>query len=218
LLTVGSIMQYARDGDRVWGSGVNGKVPVGLHTFDTVDVRAVRGPLTAEFLRARGIPVPDVYGDPALLLPAVHPHLTAWAADKRYDVTVVPNMRDAAALSDDPRVVSPTAPLEHVLERIARSRMVVGSSLHGLVVAEALGIPARAVASRAEHPWKYEDYYLGTGRRGFTPAAGVDEAIAMGGEVPLAWDPLPLARAFPWDLWGRDVTVDAWFVAIDDRS
>src|ERR1700743_3534606 len=31
LLAVGSILHFARDGDTIWGSGVNGKVQVGEH-------------------------------------------------------------------------------------------------------------------------------------------------------------------------------------------
>ncbi len=38
------------------------------HTYKTLDVRSVRGPLTAKFLSKRGIFVPEIYGDPGLLI------------------------------------------------------------------------------------------------------------------------------------------------------
>src|SRR5690606_38430075 len=71
LLAIGSILHFAQTGDNVWGSGWNGKIPEKEFTAKDLKVHAVRGPLTAEFLRKRGIVVPDVYGDPALLLPYI---------------------------------------------------------------------------------------------------------------------------------------------------
>ncbi|GAB2464174.1 polysaccharide pyruvyl transferase family protein [Xylanimonas ulmi] len=201
LLAVGSILHLARDGDTVWGSGVNGKIPLDEVRARSLDVRAVRGPRTREALARLGVQAPAVYGDPALLLATLDPRLRAWAADPVHDVTLVPNVHDLPAHRGHPALVSPTAPLDTVLERVARSRLVVGSSLHGLVVAESLGIPARAVVAGHEDPLKYDDYYRGTGRDGFHPAASVAEAVRLGGEPAPRWDPGPLLAAFPEDLW-----------------
>jgi pyruvyltransferase len=79
----------------------------------------------------------------------------------------------------------------------------VGSSLHAIVVAESLGIPARVIASRAEHPFKYEDYYRGTGRRGVEAAQSMKEAVAMGGRDLPHFDADGLIAAFPVDLWAE---------------
>jgi pyruvyltransferase len=89
------------------------------------------------------------------------------------------------------------------LQRIAASRFVVGSSLHGIVIAESLGIPARVIASAAEHPFKYEDYYLGTGRHDVEAAGSVREAVAMGGRDLPEFDAGSLIAAFPADLWAQ---------------
>lgn len=202
LLSVGSIIQLGRTGDTVWGSGVNGKTADWEYTFDDLDVRAVRGPLTRDFLADRGIDSPPVFGDPALLLPELHPNLREWSSRKRHAVTVVPNLRDSRAmLRGSGRGIRPTAPVDAVLRRIAESELVVGSSLHGIIVAESLGIPARLVRSDHESPFKYEDYYRGTGRQAFAAASTVREAIAAGGEPPIEWDAAPLIAAFPIDLW-----------------
>jgi pyruvyltransferase len=216
LLTVGSVMHFAHDGDTVWGTGVNGKMAPEQHDFESLDVRAVRGPVTREFLEQRGIRAPAIYGDPALLLADLDPRLREWAAVKEFDVAIVPNMHDfpsvLAELTDEGRadsVVDPRSPVDTVLERIARSRLVVGSSLHGIVIAESLGIPARLVAPSAaaafgESPFKYDDYYAGTGRAGaYRPAADVAEALELGGDAPPDWDLRSLLDAFPWDLWSR---------------
>lgn len=201
LLSVGSVLHFARDGDVIWGTGVNGKVDSSKHQFTRLDVRAVRGPLTRDFLISRSIKVPPIYGDPALLLPETVPELHGWVGEPTRDVTVVPNFHDYPEWCDLGVVLDPRRPLRKCLEAIARSRLVVGSSLHAIVVAESLGIPARTVRSQVEHETKYADYYLGTGRPDFTIAASVEEAISLGGEQPPQWSPEPLRESFPYDLW-----------------
>jgi pyruvyltransferase len=201
LLSVGSVLHFAQPGAVVWGSGVNGKIPAERHRTADLDVRAVRGPLTRRFLADRGVEVPAVYGDPALLLPILLPDLRRSRPTRT--LTVIPNLNDAATAAPVDGFVSPRGRLRGVLEAIASSELVVGSSLHAVIVAEALGIPARLVRSEAESDFKYADYYAGTGRPGFEAAASVQEAIAMGGEPPISWDPQPLLDAFPADLWWR---------------
>jgi pyruvyltransferase len=42
LFSIGSVLHNAQDGDVVWGAGINGKMPLDLYAFDSLDVRAVR--------------------------------------------------------------------------------------------------------------------------------------------------------------------------------
>lgn len=204
LLSVGSILQYAQNGDVVWGSGINGKVEPPWATLDVLDIRAVRGPLTRRRLLEHGFSVPKVYGDPALLLPELFPELVDWAGEpKRHPFTIVPNLHDLAALTGRSNVLSPRAPVWRVLERIARSELVVGSSLHGIIVAEALGVPARLVAPARENLFKYRDYFESTGRDVVPLVSTVDAALAIGGAVGPVWDPAPLWNAFPSELWPK---------------
>lgn len=202
IFTVGSVLSFASDGDVIWGSGLNGKIPSSDHKFSTLDVRAVRGPRTQEFLRRRGIDCPDVFGDPALLLPLAMPDLVARSQHKTFKIALVPNLNDWRTLRRHPNAVRPTADLASTAQRIAASELVVASSLHAIVVAEALGIPARWLRSPHEPPLKYLDYFEGTGRTGAACFESV--ADAMRGNVtqaPLDWDPEPLIAAFPKDLW-----------------
>jgi pyruvyltransferase len=204
LFSVGSVLHFAQDDDVIWGTGANGKMPVDMYAFRSLDVRAVRGPLTRDFLRGRGIECPSTFGDPALLLARLAPELFGAVARDQHRITVVPNFNDFAAFAAfaaGPDVLDPRAPLDSCLRRIAGSRFVVGSSLHGIVIAESLGIPARVISSGAEHPFKYEDYYLGTGRIGVEAAGSVEEAIAMGGRNLPEFDADRLLAAFPVDLW-----------------
>jgi pyruvyltransferase len=203
LFSVGSVLHFAHDDDVVWGSGVNGKMPTESYLFHRLDVRAVRGPLTRDFLQSRGIVVPVTFGDPALLLPRLAPELFAAVRRDEHAVTVVPNFNDFPAYLAEPDVLDPRAPLDACLRRIAGSRLVVGSSLHGIVVAESLGIPARVIASEVEHPFKYLDYYRGTGRHDVEAAGSVQEAVAMGGRELPEFDAEGLIAAFPVDLWAE---------------
>lgn len=200
LLAIGSILHFASDGDVVWGSGVNGKVPASSFSAQRLDVRSVRGPRTEEFLRRRGHGVPHVFGDPALLVSHLFGDRFRPSGTRPY--VFVPNFHDLALVRDEPHVVSPLAGWNVVVEKILEARLVLASSLHGLIVAESFGIPARYVRlSEIENLFKYEDYYFGTGRSQFAYARSIAEGREMGGMPAFTFDPQPLLTAFPWDLW-----------------
>lgn len=202
LLAIGSILHFARDGDVVWGSGVNGKIEPEAHRFASLDVRAVRGPRTAAFLRARGIRVPDVFGDPALLVPSLFPGRFERAI--REECVVVPNLHDLGRLSREARVVSPLLGWNEVVRRVAGARRVVASSLHGIVLADAFGVPVNYLrVSESEGLFKYEDHVLGTGRDRLPVARSVEEALASDPMPPARFDVGALRRAFPFELWNQ---------------
>lgn len=203
LLSVGSILHFARDGDVVWGSGVNGRIPPEEYPTVRLDVRAVRGPLTARFLRERGTAVPPVFGDPALLVPRLVPELAPGPAATRDDYVIVPNLHDHAAVARDPRTIDPRSPWRECVARIARARAVYASSLHGLVIAEAFGVPALRITARLEQDLKYEDYALGSGSGLLPvlpdlPTALTTPATRREGFGP---DLDALMEAFPHELW-----------------
>jgi len=200
LLAVGSILSLAKPGDVVWGIGVNGKSLEKGYELADVSFRAVRGPLTRDFVNQHGGKCPAVYGDPGLLVRKLWGDEELQAQSS--DVTIVPNLNDLKHYDlQDPRILLPTSPLKHCLARLRNSKFVVGSSLHGIVVAESFGVPARLIHSGAEPEFKYLDYYRGSGRSGFRAARSVQEAIDEGGEPLPSWDDASLLEAFPWDLW-----------------
>lgn len=197
LVAVGSILQFAQRGDVVWGAGVNAKLRGRRIGSRELDVRAVRGPFTRLLLEAEGIAAPGVFGDPGLLLPT----LQTVTPGARRDVLIIPNLNDLDQFAADERTLSPRAPLAEIEAAVAAAGFVTGSSLHAMVLADALGIPSRPLASQAEHPLKYADYYGGTGRPDIVAAQTVDEALALG-PVPVAhWEADALRAAFPTDLW-----------------
>jgi pyruvyltransferase len=200
LLAIGSVLHYAGDLDVIWGSGFNGKIAETELKFASLNVRAVRGKLTREVLTRRGIEVPEVFGDPALLLP----HLLGEQFPKwpRRGTVFVPNLHDLAIDRQGLECISPILPWYECVGRIVSADFVIASSLHGIIVAEAFGVPCRYVRlSPTESLFKYNDYRSGTGRGDVEFATSLAEAIEMGPAADrLVYDPAPLMEAFPYDL------------------
>lgn len=203
LLTVGSIIHFAQTDDTIWGSGILGNAKNELYQFTDLDIRAVRGPLTRKFLQENfSIKVPEIYGDPALLIPSLFPEIKQKALHKKkYALTIIPHFLEYESFKHLPNTINPQAPLFKILDRIAQSELVVGSSLHAIIIAEAFGVPSQLYQSHHEHLFKYQDYYEGTGRNKFIMAKSIEEAIKLGGEPPCIFDPSSLIEAFPYDLW-----------------
>jgi len=206
LFSIGSVLHFARDGETVWGTGVNGKIQADAHRFRALDVRAVRGPLTREFLVKHGIDCPAVYGDPALLAPRFFPAALVAERFASTDFLVVPHLNDPP----EPyrryrdRMCSPRQFPAAFIRRLLQGRRIVAASLHGVILAEAYGIPAVLLdAGGTEARFKYDDYYAGTGRSDYPVARSVEEALAIEPvELPDV-DAIAsrLLRAFPFDLW-----------------
>ena len=199
LLGIGSILHYARDGDVIWGSGFR-ENPLGENRFKNIDVRAVRGPLTRNFLLKMGINCPEVYGDPALLIPYLFPEFKKSKFPSN-EYIIIPHRREIKNFLTYKNVILPTEPWNQIIKKILNSKLVISSSLHGIIVAEAFGVPTRLL----KMPWmeepllKYEDYYLSTGRPDFKYAKSLKQALRMGGESPIQFDIEPLLNSFPYE-------------------
>lgn len=206
MLAIGSVIHYASDDSVIWGSGVNGSVVEAAHTYKTLDVRSVRGPLTAKFLSKRGIFVPEIYGDPGLLIKALTG--SRFGTRKTGKTGIVPHMSDLHRPevtrlhnASGEFIIDPYRSWNVVVDEIASCDFIISSSLHGLVVADAFGIPAIYVRlGDREGLLKYEDYYAGTGRS-LRFVTSMDDALADKGCEALNYDPSPLLDAFPYDIW-----------------
>lgn len=201
LISIGSVLHFARDGDTIWGSGINGKAPLSMLQFSRLDIRAVRGPLTAAVLRERGFDVPEVYGDPGILTARFWPQVPSGRGGRVY----VPHMREKVSWRTAlrARVVTPLQPLDRFIARIAEADVVYSTSLHGIIIAESFGIPAVLLRNRSgETPFKYDDYYQGTGRHGMPVFDSFDAALRHRPRpVDLRALQDCLLDAFPFDLW-----------------
>lgn len=212
LLTVGSIFFALRRGDTVWGSGL-------IHEEDVQRAReaqqfrllAVRGPKTRAALIRAGFDCPAVYGDPALLLP----HVFDFSVAERRGIGFVPHWTQLARFRAQLATAQPGLPVKlidvtagchDVLRAIASCEYIVSSSLHGVIVADALGIPAIPVVFEKplhNDPFKFEDYMSSTDREyepvplSFPLDLNVLVARAEAMRKPRI-DLLPLLRAFPF--------------------
>jgi hypothetical protein len=127
---------------------------------------AVRGPLTRDVVLRAGGDCPEVYGDPALLLPLVY--LRSAFRERRHDIGLVPHYVDLkAARNYGLPIINPLRadPLE-VVNEILACRAILSSSLHGIIVAHAYGIPAAWVrlSDRLDgDDTKFRDYAASVG-------------------------------------------------------
>jgi pyruvyltransferase len=196
----GSLLHCARDGDVLWGVGLRTEEDfVSTPRFRELKVAAVRGPLTRDFLLSRyRFDVPEIYGDPAILLPALFPEWTRRPEPGR--VGVVPHFRNRheyPASAGHPLVIWPDQPPERVIAGLLTCELVIAGSLHGLIVAEAFGIPARWLNSSTTEPeLKYYDYYQSTGRYP-RPVKTIAEGERLGGEPLPLLDTESLLASFP---------------------
>lgn len=209
LFAVGSILFMGHQDATVWGSGLllePSKIRGFLHGkhFRKLDVRAVRGPYTRQILQKIGHRCPEVYGDPGCLLPMLYQPET----EKSLDYLIIPHVsmeKEVRKYVPEENIVSmATEDYRHVAEKICSAKKVIASSLHGIIFAEAYGVPAIFYQDRPErYNYKYADWYEGSGRKSWQVATGLEQAIAMDP------DPAPdlsnmqqgLIEAFPYDLW-----------------
>jgi len=127
------------------------------------NVLAVRGPLTAQHAGTDA----TVTGDPALLAPELIDSMP-----KAYELGLLPHWSDPDLtqrpefLKYDPLIMNPLASPFIVMRQISACRKLVTSSLHGLIIADAMGVPRRFEFPPQEnmHPvehgtFKLRDYH-----------------------------------------------------------
>lgn len=140
-VTIGSILTNVNHKCIVWGSGIISKT----YPIKKAKFLAVRGPQTRIHLIKQGYDVPEIYGDPALLLPKFYnPKI-----EKEYAVGIVPHYRDFDRIKDFYKNIDNvllidlmTNDVEATTNAFLKCKKIVSSSLHGIIVAHAYRIPA----------------------------------------------------------------------------
>ena len=187
----GSILHFAQKNDVIWGTGAN---PYWHRPIPKLDIRAVRGPLTRRYISENSDNIcPEFFGSPAILVPDLFPELKKSTIEGK--ITIIPHYWDLSnpELEDFRQfnIVAANNDWQLVLNEIVSSELVISSSLHGIILAESFGVPARFWNSRStersvtEGTFKYEDYYLGTGRNCERFPETISAAISMGGKEPI---------------------------------
>jgi pyruvyltransferase len=166
LFAIGSWLHYCTDGAHVWGTGLRTNPPQeqdACHDYKDLNVYAVRGPLTRDFLLSRGIKCPEIYGDPALLLPRYFKREPI--SSLQNTIAIVPHCSQIQQQFGGYHVINPLDDVEQVTHQILSCRAVISSSLHGLIVADAYGVPNVWLRTElAEGALKFLDYFASQGR------------------------------------------------------
>lgn len=200
LVAIGSVMtavlrkrwqralRFRFDRVKVWGTGSFESDRLQKHRG--LDFFAVRGPLTRD---AMNLPTSIALGDPGLLVDRLKP-----ATSKRHRWGIIPHVVDqdhrivAQMRNDTPgsividmKTPDPVA----VIREIASCEFIISSSLHGVIAADALGIPhlwTKMTDNVLHADWKFRDYFLSVGRETSAPVAAVPDLRTLEMRTELA--------------------------------
>lgn len=175
IVVCGSVLQGLSPG---WDGTVlgSGRLRAGVMDLSAARLLALRGPFSAPGFAA------PAYGDPALLVPFL-----VERPEPRWDVGVVPHWSDGQDYRDNRpgHLIDVGGDPLTVVREIASCRKIISSSLHGVIVAHAYGIPAKPrLCARVQEEggeYKFKDYAAAYGmaagfwRYWFPPAAAVSE-------------------------------------------
>lgn len=141
------------------------------YSFPEAKILAVRGWLTLSQLKSKKGFV--ALGDPGLLADELVP-----PEDRVYELGVVPHWSDTQLAKDErfikynPFIIDVSQPPLKVISEIARCKKIVSSSLHGIILADAFGIPRRVELAphMISNPYeggtfKWEDYSSSIGMK-----------------------------------------------------
>jgi pyruvyltransferase len=156
----------------VWGQGF-------ARYDDRLRVRprricAVRGPLSRQKVLESGLPCPAVVGDPALLLPRYFDE----DVTKRHRIGLIPHFSHSGLVEFErlrqqgAEIIDITGGLFEVVRSVKSCSLIASSSLHGLIIADAYGVPSKwlQVEGRPiEDGFKFHDYLRSVGRSDLEP-------------------------------------------------
>lgn len=208
---IGSIIGFSDADAVIWGSGI-----ISQSLFDAVyenretvkyDVRAVRGPVTKSLLEACGYDCKGVvYGDPAIIMPKIYyPKI----GEKKYKCSLI--LHHSTGNKERYRESYHCIPVEtedykSFIDEIVASELIISSSLHGIILAEAYGVPAVLLNENGfldRQIMKYFDWYFSTGRSDIVIANSVEKALQLKPmDIPKLTEMREaLMNAFPYDYW-----------------
>jgi len=182
LLSIGSILKGADGYSLVWGAGF-------IDTNEYLQskpkaIYAVRGPLTNKKIQQQGLPAAKVLADPACLIKILYDQNTATS----YQYGIIPHYVDKQdkrimdiKQREDVLIIDVQQDPEIVIHQIKSCCYILSSSLHGLICADALNIPAvytKFSNKLAGNGFKFIDYFLSCGRNDHFPYS-IEESINL---------------------------------------
>lgn len=169
LIAIGSVLQKSNKNSFIWGSGFISDSSICYEKPSKVF--AVRGPKTRKKLLDLGIPCPEVYGDPALLLPKIYTPKNS----KKYKLGIIPHyvdkdntLLDKFKENDDVLIIDIKNPNHfEFIDLLYSCEKIASSSLHGLIVSDAYKIPSLWIELSNNvkgNGFKFLDYFESVGR------------------------------------------------------
>lgn len=166
------LLRLRFDKIRVWGTGAFGSDAL-KDSRDKLTVAAVRGPMTRDMM---GLDAATPLGDPGLLIDTMDTQ-----APKKYRWGIIPHVVDIKVpaiqqLHDDNEksclINLADEDVLAVARQIRSCDFIISTSLHGLITADAFGIPSvwmRASGNIGGGDWKFMDYFASVNRTEKSP-------------------------------------------------
>lgn len=169
---IGSILDYNDTKNLVvWGAGF--QFSHGPFKETPEKILAVRGPLSRDLFLKQGIDCPEVYGDPTLLLPQFYQPVVQ--KEFKLGILAHPMDKDKENLyrfmeKADEKIlyIDSEDPLEVVIKNILKCEKIASSSLHGIMAADAYGIPSLQIKFTDKvtgGTFKFKDYMASVKRK-----------------------------------------------------
>ena len=118
---------------------------------------------------------PDVYGDPALLLPRWYMP----AIKKTHKIGIIPHYIDQGhpwvemnRNNPEVKIINILGGASHVVDEILSCENILSSTLHGIIAADAYGVPSMWIKLSNKltgGSFKFEDYFMSVKREDIKP-------------------------------------------------
>lgn len=184
IVGIGSIIFSGNKRSHIWGSGFMSTKEQCRYGI----IHAVRGYLSLnkiheQITEGSCVKLADkvAIGDPGLLLP-----LFISPRDKKYKIGIVPHFSEIEFFKEKYRdkyhvIDLRSADIESVTNEITSCEYILSTSLHGIIVAHAYGIPALWVEytglEEDTKGFKFYDYFSSVGIESYLPIRELDEVL-----------------------------------------
>lgn len=180
IVAVGSIINLGNSKSKVWGAGfMNSEQP-----FPGSKLYAVRGHYTREKLRSMGFNPCAVVGDPALLLPIIHKITPPELNNINILICIIPHWTEVDYFKERfgnkyTIIDFRTTKIEPTIEKIVNNNIILSTSLHGIIVAHAYGIPCIWIKKGYIHTdgIKFKDYFSSVGIQEYNGFTDIDSIL-----------------------------------------
>ena len=172
LLMIGSVLGKMTKNSIIWGAGfINNNPEISIKPKK---VYAVRGPYTREELLKKDIDCPEIYGDPAILLPLFYIPKTI----KKFKFGIIPHYIDKYhpfvrefqkrkdVLFID--IEKKYSKWQDFVDLISSCEGILSSSLHGVIISDTYNIPniwIKLTDGVSGKGFKFKDYYSSVNKK-----------------------------------------------------